>query len=46
VLDERSNHTAPKSRILDKFEDYIAPEATEQTLHAIVSWSRFGELFA
>ena len=46
VLDERSNHTAPKSRFLDELEDYMAPEAAEQTLRAIVSWGRFGELFA
>ncbi len=46
VLDERANHTAPKSRFFDELEDYMAPEAAEQTLRAVVGWARFGELFA
>ena len=46
VLDERSSHTAPKSRFLDELEDHMTPDMAEQTLRAIVSWARFAELFA
>jgi NitT/TauT family transport system ATP-binding protein len=46
VLDERANHHAPKSRFLDELEDHMAPEAAEETLRTVVSWGRFGELFA
>ena len=46
VLDERASHTAPKSRFFDELEDYMAEEAAEQTLRTIVSWGRYGEVFA
>jgi NitT/TauT family transport system ATP-binding protein len=46
VLDERANHTAPKSRFLDELEDHMTPEAAEMTLRAVVSWGRYGETFA
>ena len=46
VLDERANHTAPKSRSLDELEDHMAHDAAEETLRTVVSWGRFGELFA
>jgi len=46
VLDERASHTAPKSRFLDELEDHMTPDSAEQTLRAIVSWARYGELFA
>jgi NitT/TauT family transport system ATP-binding protein len=46
VLDERENHTAPKSRFLDELEDHMTPDAAEQTLRAVVNWSRYAELFA
>jgi len=46
VLDERASHTAPKSRFSDELEDYMAEEAAEQTLRTIVSWGRYGEVFA
>ena len=41
VLDERSSHTAPKSRFFDELEDYMAEEAAEQTLRTIISWGRY-----
>ncbi|HEV2563403.1 MAG TPA: nitrate/sulfonate/bicarbonate ABC transporter ATP-binding protein [Rhizomicrobium sp.] len=46
VLDERASHTAPKSRFLDELEDHMTPDSAEQTLRAVVSWARYGELFA
>jgi NitT/TauT family transport system ATP-binding protein len=46
VLDERHSHTAPKSRFVDELEDHMTPDMAEQTLRAVVSWARFGELFA
>ncbi|HVZ28016.1 MAG TPA: nitrate/sulfonate/bicarbonate ABC transporter ATP-binding protein [Rhizomicrobium sp.] len=46
VLDERTSHSAPKTRFLDELEDYMAEDAAEETLKTIVSWARFGELFS
>jgi NitT/TauT family transport system ATP-binding protein len=46
VLDERASHIARKSRFLDELEDYMNDEAAEETLHAIVSWGRYAEIFA
>ena len=46
VLDERESHAAPKSRFLDELEDYMTPDAADETLRAVVSWARFAELFA
>jgi NitT/TauT family transport system ATP-binding protein len=46
VLDERASHTAPKSRFFDELEDYMNEEAAEQTLRTIISWGRYGEVFA
>src|SRR5487761_59891 len=46
ILDERSSHTAPKSRFFDELEDYMAESAAEQTLRTIISWGRYAEVFA
>ncbi|MEJ1969305.1 MAG: AAA-associated domain-containing protein [Rhizomicrobium sp.] len=46
ILDERGSHTAPKSRFLDEVEDYMTPDAAEETLRAVIGWGRFAELFA
>jgi NitT/TauT family transport system ATP-binding protein len=46
VLDERASHVAPRSRFLDELEDHMTHEAAEQTLRTIVSWGRYGEVFA
>ncbi|HTP38089.1 MAG TPA: nitrate/sulfonate/bicarbonate ABC transporter ATP-binding protein [Steroidobacteraceae bacterium] len=45
VLEERASHRAPRSRFLDELEDYMAPEAAQQTLRAIVSLGRYAEAF-
>ncbi len=46
VLQDRANHTAPKSRFLDELEDHMTSEGAQQTLRAVVAWSRFAEAFA
>jgi NitT/TauT family transport system ATP-binding protein len=46
VLDERASHTAPKRRFLDELEDHMTADAAEQTLRAVISWGRYGEVFA
>ena len=46
VLQERTNHAAPKSRFLDELEDHMTSETAEGTLRAVVAWARFAEAFA
>jgi NitT/TauT family transport system ATP-binding protein len=46
VLQERTNHVAPKSRFLDELEDHMSTEDAEHTLRAVIAWGRFAELFA
>jgi len=46
VLQERTNHTAPKSRFFDELEDYMSAEDAELTLRAVIGWGRYAEVFA
>ncbi len=46
VLQDRANHTAPKSRFLDELEDHMTTESAEHTLRAVVAWARYAEAFA
>ena len=46
VLDERGTHAAPASRFSDELEDHMSVELADQTLRAVISWARFGEIFA
>jgi len=46
ILQERTNHTAPKRRFVDELEDHMTEEAAEHTLRAVVAWARFAEAFA
>jgi NitT/TauT family transport system ATP-binding protein len=46
VLDERTNHMAPRRRFIDELEDHMAEDAAEETLRAVISWGRFAELFS
>lgn len=46
VLQDRSNHEAPKARFLDEIEDHMTSDAAEATLVAITAWGRFAEAFA
>lgn len=46
VLDERTGHTAPRRRFIEELEDFMTEDRAEETLHAVISWSRFAELFS
>ena len=46
VLDERPTHTAPAARFRNELEDYMTGSRADETLKTIVSWARYGELFA
>ena len=46
VLQERTNHMAPKSRFFDELEDHMSTENAEHTLRAVTAWGRFAEVFA
>jgi len=46
VLDERASHAARKSRFIDELEDFMGEDDAEQTLRAIISLARYGEVFA
>jgi NitT/TauT family transport system ATP-binding protein len=46
VLQDRTNHMAPKSRFLDELEDHMSTEDAENTLRAVIAWGRFAEIFA
>jgi NitT/TauT family transport system ATP-binding protein len=46
ILDERSSHTAPKSRFSDELEDHMTAIAAEETLRAVIGWGRYAEAFA
>jgi NitT/TauT family transport system ATP-binding protein len=46
ILQERANHTAPKSRFFDELEDYMSAEDAELTLRAVIGWGRYAEVFA
>jgi len=46
VLDERASHRAPASRFRDELEDQMDEDAAEQTLRAVTSFARYGEIFA
>ena len=46
TLDERWNHRAPALRFRDELEDHMSPDYAEETLHAVISWGRYAELFS
>jgi NitT/TauT family transport system ATP-binding protein len=46
VLDDRPSHRAPMLRFRDELEDHMGEEQAEQTLRAVISLARFGEVFA
>jgi NitT/TauT family transport system ATP-binding protein len=45
VLDERWNHRASAVRFRDELEDHMSPDYAEDTLHAVIGWARFADLF-
>jgi len=46
VLDDRASHQAPARRFRDELEDFMSEDYAEETLNAIVTWGRYGEVFA
>ena len=46
VLQERTNHAAPRRRFLDELEDQMTSESAEHTLRSVTAWARFAEAFA
>jgi NitT/TauT family transport system ATP-binding protein len=46
VLQERTNHVAPKSRFFDELEDHMSTEDAEETLRSVTAWARYAEAFA
>jgi NitT/TauT family transport system ATP-binding protein len=46
VLQDRANHTAPKSRFFDELEDHMSHEDVDLTLRAVTAWGRYAEVFA
>jgi NitT/TauT family transport system ATP-binding protein len=46
VLQDRTNHTAPRSRFLDELEDHMSTVDAEETLRSVTAWGRYAEAFA
>src|SRR5690606_36024480 len=46
ILDDRPNHSAPFERFKGELEDHMREDLAEQTLRAIISWSRYAEVFS
>ncbi len=46
VLEERWNHRASAERFRDELEDHMSPEYAHDTLHTVISWGRYGELYS
>jgi NitT/TauT family transport system ATP-binding protein len=45
VLDQHTNHRAAASRFIDELEDHMSPEYAQETLHAVIAWGRYAEIF-
>ena len=45
VLDERPGHRAPRVRFEQELEDQLSDNAAEETLDAVIDWSRYAEIF-
>ena len=46
VLDERENHTAPRSRFELELQDHLPANDADTTLRAVIGWGRYAELFS
>ncbi len=46
ILDERHSHRAPLIRFRDELEDKMTSEHAETTLHTVINWARYAEVFA
>ena len=43
---ERPAHRASAVRFRDELEDTMSPDYADETLHAVISWGRFAELYS
>jgi NitT/TauT family transport system ATP-binding protein len=46
VLDERPTHHAKAVRFLEELEDHMSEDYADRTLKAVITWGRYGEIFA
>ena len=46
VLDERWNHRASAVRFRDELEDVMSPDYADNTMHAVIAWGRYAELYS
>jgi NitT/TauT family transport system ATP-binding protein len=46
VLDDRSQHWAPRLRFESELEDHLNRHDAERTLRTIIDWGRYAELFS
>ena len=46
VLQDRANHTAPRSRFRDELEDHMTAKSAQHTLRSLIAWARFSEAFS
>jgi NitT/TauT family transport system ATP-binding protein len=46
VLNERPGNKAPRVRFEQELEDFLADEAAEVTLDAVIDWGRYAEVFS
>jgi NitT/TauT family transport system ATP-binding protein len=46
VLDERPSHHARAIRFLEELEDHMSDDYADRTLKAVITWGRYGEVFA
>jgi len=46
VLDERPAHRARAIRFLEELEDHMSEDYADRTLKAVITWGRYGEIFA
>lgn len=45
VLSKREQHRAPRRRFQLELEDHLSHQDADATLHAIINWGRYAELF-
>lgn len=46
VLDESPNQRADEDLFLNELQDYLSPDAAEETLKVVIDWGRYAEMFA
>ena len=45
ILEERTDHRAPRLRFETELEDHLTRREAEQTLRVVTGWGRYAELF-